>query len=129
MGGVTTIGEQPKACGDCGTIKPAGAFYVASGMRDGRMSVCRECKVAKQRAYRDRQKSGEKSLIRQSTTCSRGVIEEETFEARRDQYIVLVAAAGNRWCVAEDSQDRDGAKEALIFRCRQLLEAEGMVST
>ena len=129
MGGVTTIGEQPKACGDCGTIKPAGAFYVARGMRDGRMSVCRECMVAKQRAYREREKSGEKSLLRQPTTCSRGEIEEETFEARRDQYIVLLAAAANRWSAAEEIEDRDGAKEALIFRCRQLLEAEGLVST
>lgn len=129
MGGITTIGEQSKTCGDCGTIKPAGAFYVAKGMRDGRMSVCRECMVAKQRAYREREKSGEKSLLRQSTTCSRGVIEEETFDARRDQYIVVLAAAANRWCAAEDTEDQDGAREALLFRCRQLLEAEGMVST
>ena len=129
MGGVTTVGEQPKACGQCGTMKPAGAYYVAKGMRDGRMSVCRQCMQEKQRLYREREKSGEKSIIRQSTTCSRGVIEEETFEARRDQYIVLLAAAANRWCAAEDTEDQDGAKEALIFRCRQLLEAEGLVST
>jgi len=38
---MTTIGEQPKACGQCGTTKPAGAYYVAKGMRDGRMSVCK----------------------------------------------------------------------------------------
>jgi hypothetical protein len=129
MGGITTVGEQPKACAGCGTIKPAGAYYVARGMRDGRMSVCRECMVEKQRLYREREKSGEKSIIRQSTTCSRGVIEEETFEARRDQYIILLAAAANRWCAAEDTEEQDGAKEALIFRCRQLLEAESMVST
>jgi len=129
MGGITTVGEQPNACAGCGTIKPAGAYYVARGMRDGRMSVCRECMVEKQRLYREREKSGEKSIIRQSTTCSRGVIEEETFEARRDQYIILLAAAANRWCAAEDTEEQDGAKEALIFRCRQLLEAESMVST
>jgi hypothetical protein len=129
MGGITTIGEQPKACGQCGTIKPAGAYYVAKGMRDGRMSICKECMQEKQRLYREREKAGEKSIIRQSTTCSRGVIEEETFEARRDQYIILLAAAANRWCAAEDTEEQDGAKEALIFRCRQLIEAEGLVST
>jgi hypothetical protein len=126
---MTTIGEQPKACAGCGVTKPAGAYYVAKGMRDGRMSVCRQCMQEKQRLYREREKSGEKSIIRQSTTCSRGVIEEETFEARRDQYIVLLAAAANRWCAAEDTDDQDGAKDALIFRCRQLLEAEWLVST
>jgi len=129
MGGVTTIGEQPKACGQCGTMKPAGAYYVAKGMRDGRMSVCKDCMVEKQRIFGQREKSGEKSIIRQSTMCRGGVIEEETFEARRDQYIVLLAAAANRWCAAEDTEDQDGAREALIFRCRQLLEAEGLVST
>ena len=129
MGGLITIGEQPKTCGQCGTIKPAGAYYVAKGMRDGRMSICKECMQEKQRVYREREKSGEKSIIRQSTTCSRGVIEEETFEARRDQYIILLAAAANRWCAAEDTEEQDRAKEALIFRCRQLLEAESMVST
>jgi hypothetical protein len=92
------------------------------------MSVCRECMVEKQRLYREREKAGEKSLLRQPTTCSRGEIEEDTFEARRDQYIVLAAAA-RRWCAGEDKEERDGAKEALIFRCRQLLEAEGLVST
>jgi hypothetical protein len=126
---MATIGEQPKACTGCGETKPPGAFYVAKGMRDGRMSVCKECMVDKQRDYRQREKSGEKSIIRQSTTCRGGVIEEETFEARRDQFIVLLAAAANRWCAAEDTEDQDGAKEALIFRCRQLLEAEGLVST
>jgi len=129
MGGITTIGEQPKACGQCGTIKPAGAYYVAKGMRDGRMSVCRECMVEKQRVYREREKSGEKSMLRQPATCSRGEIEEETFETRRDQYIILLAAAARRWCAGEDKEERDGAREALLFRCRQLLEAEGLVST
>jgi hypothetical protein len=129
MGGVTTFGEQPKTCGQCGTTKPAGAFYVAKGMRDGRMSICKECMQEKQRLYREREKAGEKSLLRQPPVCSRGEIEEDTFEARRDQYIVLLAAAARRWCAGEDKEERDGAKEALIFRCRQLLEAEGLVST
>ena len=129
MGGVTTVGEQPKACAACGTTKPAGAYYVAKGMRDGRMSVCRQCMQEKQRLYREREKAGEKSLLRQPATCSRGEIEEETFEARRDQYIVLLAAAARRWCAAEDAEERDGAREALLFRCRQLIEAEGLVST
>ena len=129
MGGMTTIGEQPKACGDCGVMKPPGAYYVAKGMRDGRMSVCKECMQEKQRLYREREKSGEKSLLRQPATCSRGEIEEETFETRRDQYIVLLAAAARRWCAGEGKDERDAAREALIFRCRQLLEAAGLVST
>ena len=39
MGGVTVFGEQPKTCTECGVTKPAGSFYVAPGMRDGRMAV------------------------------------------------------------------------------------------
>ena len=127
--GATTTKEQPKTCTGCGKEKPAGAFYVASGMRDGRMSKCRDCMVEAQRIYRNREKSGQSSLLRQPPKCSKGELEEETFEARRDNHILLVHAASKRWCTAEDKEDRDGAKDALIFRCRQLLEAEGLVST
>jgi hypothetical protein len=129
MGGLTVFGEQPKTCTECGVTKPAGSFYVCPGMRDGRMNRCRECASKAQRLYREREKTGEKSLLRQPATCSRGEIEEETFETRRDQYIVLLAAAARRWCAGEDKEERDGAREALIFRCRQLIEAEGLVST
>ena len=68
--GATTTKEQPKTCAGCGKEKPAGAFYVASGMRDGRMSKCRDCMVEAQRIFRNREKSGQSSLLRQPPQCS-----------------------------------------------------------
>ena len=129
MGGVTTIGEQPKACGECGTIKPAEAFYVARGMRDGRMKKCRDCANEAQRVYREREKIAAKTLLRGVSIGSRGELHDETIVVRRNEYIGLLAAAADRWRKADDQEEQDGAREALLFRCRQLLEAEGMVST
>ena len=37
--------------------------------------------------------------------------------------------AVDRWREADDQEDRAGAKEAIVFRCRQLVEAEGLAST
>ena len=59
---------------------------------------------------------------------SRGELHDETIVVRRNEYIGLLAAAADRWRKADDQEDRDGAREALLFRCRQLLEAEGLVS-
>ena len=129
MGGVTVFGEQPKACTECGVTKPAGAFYVARGMRDGRMKKCRDCANEAQRLYREREKIAEKTLLRGVSIGSRGELHDETIVVRRNEYIGLLAAAADRWRKADDQEEQDGAREALLFRCRQLLEAESMVST
>jgi len=125
---MTTIGEQPKACRQCQQMKPPGAFYVRSGHTTGRMDTCRTCMKDRRESHRTDKSLG-KSILRDAKTNSRGDFCDETYATRRDQYIILLAAACDRYRQAEDAEDRDGAREALIFRCRQLLEAEGLVST
>jgi len=127
MGGITTA-EQPKACLGCKATKPPGAFAARTGIVGGRMDVCRECLKERRDSHRTDKNLG-KSILRDAKTNSRGDFCDETYSARRDQYIILLAAACDRYRQAEDAEDRDGAREALIFRCRQLLEAEGLVST
>jgi hypothetical protein len=128
MGGITTVGEQPKACLGCKATKPPGAFAARTGIVGGRMDVCRECLKERRDSHRTDKSLG-KSILRDAKTNSRGDFHDETYAARRDQYIILLAAACDRYRQAEDADDRDGARQALMFRCRQLLEAEGLVST
>lgn len=129
MGGVTTFGEQAKACLGCKATKPPGAFEVRTGGLGGRMDVCRACMTERRRQVNKEAKKSRTSILRDQTACSRGEIHDGTYAARRDQYIILLAAACDRYRKTEDCEDRDGAREALLFRCRQLLEAEGLVST
>jgi hypothetical protein len=92
------------------------------------MDVCRAC-MAERRSAHKAAKSARTSILRDAKTNSRGEFHDETYAARRDQYIILLAAACDRYRKADDQEDRDGAREALLFRCRQLIEAEGLVST
>lgn len=125
---MSSVIEQPKVCIECGKTKGPGAFHVRSGHLEGRMEVCRGCMAARRRAAVKEGKAARTSILRHLSACSRGELHDETYEARRDQYIVLVGAAADRWRKADDQDERDGAREALLFRCRQLLEAEGLVS-
>lgn len=121
--------ESAKTCTQCQETKPPGAFYPAERMRDGRMSKCKVCTVEARRAFREREKVGGRSLLRNRQTAGNGELLDETLTSRRDEYIVFLAASVDRWRNADDQEDRDGAREALLFRCRQLLEAEGLVCT
>ena len=117
-----------KRCTGCGEVKALDDFYAAERMRDGRQSRCKVCANVYQATVRQQRKL--KSLLRdrQSGGNSRtGEIGEESLATRRDQYIVMLAAAIDRWRDEEDVQDRDSAREAVLFRCRQLLEAERLV--
>jgi hypothetical protein len=128
MGGVTTTSEQPKVCTECRETKPPGAFAARTGLLGGRMDVCRWCMKERRESHRTDKSLG-KTILRDAKTNSRGDFCEETYATRRDQYIILLAAACDRYRQAEEAEDRDGAREALLFRCRQLIEAEGLVST
>lgn len=119
-----------KRCLVCGEVKPLDDFYCADRMRDGRQSRCKVCAKVYQAAVRQQRK--EKSLLRDRQSGGNGgngEIGEKLLATWRDQYIILLAAACDRHRQAEDSEERDGARHALLFRCRQLLEAEGLVST
>ena len=127
MGGVT-LTEQSKVCTECRETKPPGAFAARTGVIGGRMDVCRGCMKERRDSHRTYKSIG-KTILRDAKTNSRGDFCDETYATRRDQYLILLAAACDRYRQAEDTEDRDGAREALLFRCRQLLEAEGLVST
>ena len=120
--------EQAKVCIECRKTKPPGAFHVRSGHLEGRMDTCRDCMTARRRAAVKDGKPRGTCILRDKSAGSRGELHDETFAARRDQYIIILAAACDRYRQAEDAEDRDGAREALIFRCRQLLETEGLVT-
>ena len=120
--------EQSKVCIECRKTKPPGAFAARTGVIGGRMDVCRGCMKERRDSHRTHKSIG-KTILRDAKTNSRGDFCDETYATRRDQYIILLAAACDRYRQAEDAEDRDGAREARLFRCRQLLEAEGLVST
>ena len=116
-----------KRCTFCQGVKPLDDFYCAERMRDGRQSRCKVCANVYQAAVRQQRK--EKSLLRDRQSGGNGEIGEESLATRRDQYIVMLAAAMDRWRDEEDVQDRDSARDAVLFRCRQLLEAERLVKS
>ena len=116
-----------KRCTVCGEVKPLDDFYAAERMRDGRQSRCKVCANVYQAAIRQERK--QRILLRDRQSGGNGDIGDESLATRRDQYIVMLAAAIDRWRDEEDVQDRNSSREALLFRCRQLLEAEGLVST
>ena len=66
----------------------------------------------------------ERVTIRGFPVFTNGDITIETITARRDEHILLLGAACQRWREAEDNEDRDAARDALVYRARQLLEAE-----
>lgn len=114
-----------KRCTVCGEVKPLDDFYCAERMRDGRQSRCKACANVYQAGVREERKK--QTLLRSRQAGIHDDIGDESLATRRDQYIVMLAAAIDRWRDEEDVQDRDSAREAVLFRCRQLLEAERLV--
>jgi len=102
-------------------------FYATTGNKDGRQSRCKACANEYQRAVRRDQKTF--GLLRNRQTGGNGEMEADTLASRRDEYIVLLAAAVDRWRSADDKSDRGGARETVLLRAAQLLEAERLVVT
>lgn len=125
MGGATTFDSQTKHCNGCDQTKPREMFYATNGARDGRQSRCKSCANEYQRNLRQQQKDF--GLLRNRQTGGNGEMVAETLASRRDEYIVLLAAAVDRWRKADDKSDRGGAREAILLRSAQLLEAERLV--
>ena len=96
--------EQPKACIACKKTKPPGAFEVSKAMRDGRLNKCKECHK------------------RLRAEASRLLIDDPA--VFRDERIVLLAASVDRWRLTDDREERDGARQTVLLRAAQLLEAE-----
>ena len=125
MGGATTFDSPTKHCKGCDQTKPLEMFYATNGARDGRQSRCKSCANEYQRNLRQQHKDF--GLLRNRQTGGNGEMVAETLASRRDEYIVLLAAAVDRWRKADDKSDRGGAREAILLRSAQLLEAERLV--
>jgi voltage-gated potassium channel Kch len=106
-----------------------GDIYVTTtGNKDGRQSRCKACAIAYQVKHRrEKSLSGVSGLLRNRQTGGNGDMKAETLAIRRDEYIVLLAAAVDRWRSADDKSDRGGARETVLLRAAQLLEAERLV--
>ena len=128
MGGATTFDSPTKHCKGCDQTKPREMFYATNGSSDGRQSRCKACAIAYQVTHRrEKSLSGVSGLLRNRQTGGNGEMVAETLASRRDEYIVLLAAAVDRWRKADDKSDRGGAREAILLRSAQLLEAERLV--
>ena len=126
MGGMT-LPDIEQACIRCKAKQPPGRFAVNRRRRDNRSRVCKTCMAAASAArYSDIRAvpPDERVTIRGFPVFSNGDLTIETIIARRDEHILLLGAACQRWREAEDQEDRDAAREALVYRARQLLEAE-----
>lgn len=125
--GEMTLPEIEQRFIRCKVIQPQGRFAINRRRRDGRNVVCKNCMAS---ACRDRESTlrgmppDERVTIRGFTSLSNGDITIETIMARRDEHIILLGAACQRWRESEDREERDAARDALVYRARQLLEAE-----
>ena len=126
MGGMT-LPDIEQTCIRCGAKQPPGRFAVNRRRRDNRNRVCKSC-MAEASAAREADIRSvpvdERVTIRGFPVFSNGDLTIETIVARRDEHIILLGAACQRWREADDQEDRDAAREALVYRARQLLEAE-----
>ena len=122
--------EQWKVCIVCEVEKPPGAFYADHRMRDGRLNRCKDCCVAASQQRRTDRKEAVRAVpMRERQVGINGEMLEETLATRRDEYIVSLGAAADRWRDCEGSAERDAARAALLLRAAQLLEAERLVTT
>ena len=114
-------------CIRCKVIQPQGRYAVNRRRRDGRNAVCKQCMAT---ASQERETSlrampvDERVTIRGFTSLSKGEITSETIVARRDEHILLLGAAFARWQACEDQEERQASTAALVYRSRQLIEAE-----
>jgi hypothetical protein len=117
--------EEAKTCRRCGETKPLTAYYVNRKCQQGRSPWCKVCAGV----YAASRRKSRGTTLRGVQRGSNGELLAETLTARRDDYISMLSAAVDRWREADDPEDRAGAKDAVLFRCRQLVEAEGLVVT
>lgn len=119
--------ETTQSCVRCKEFKAPGKFAMNRRRKDGRNRVCKTClavaSAERESAFRQ-MPPDERVTIRGFTSLSKGEITFETIVARRDEHILLLGAAFARWQACEDQEERQAATAALVYRSRQLIEAE-----
>ena len=112
-----------KVCTVCKERKSFDAFYLNK-------SKCKRCYLDHQRkiaeAWRTAQcADAQPRPVRQADTLPVRGTTIETLCMHRDSCIASVLAAARWWSEATDHEDRDLARQAAVFRARQLVEAQG----
>lgn len=100
-----------RECKTCGVVKPLTEFHLDPKGRLGRELRCGVCATQARKGY-DRTRK------------------ERVYQAKRgnwaqssDELLHQAAAAFRRWSECEDAEERAGARDAAIYRARQLLAA------
>lgn len=122
-----TLPDIEQTCIRCKVKQAPGRFSVNRRRREGRNAVCKTCMAAASAAREADLRMvpvDERVTIRGFSFWSNGEITIETIIARRDEHILLLGAAYQRWRESEDREERDAACRALVYRARQLIEAE-----
>jgi hypothetical protein len=126
MGGMT-LPEIEQRCVRCKVIQPQGRYAINRRRRDGRNAVCKQCMATASQERETLLRAmpvDERVTIRGFTSLSKCDITYETIVASRDEHILLLGAAFARWQACEDQEDRQAATAALVYRSRQLIEAQ-----
>lgn len=104
-----------RECLTCGVVKSLELFHVDRLSLGGRSRHCAACAVQKQTRRR-----AERREALESRTLAAGI------DTAVDSSVLKLLAACERFRAAEDDfQERDAARDAVVFRARQLLEAVG----
>ncbi len=119
----TTDGIETRVCITCRQEKAlAECYYNHSRGPGGRSSKCKACTMAYQREYKRRRASRAMGVppVAQCVSAHQGGTELSIDEA-----LLRTAAACQRWAEADDQEEREAAREAAVYRARQLVEVVG----
>lgn len=102
-----------RTCTACRKEKPLNEYRIDCHGRGGRAARCGDC-------CRNSYASIRAAKRAEAVTGKQGGWQFST-----DELLHQAAAAFRRWSECEDLEERDGAREAAIYRARQLLAAVG----
>lgn len=104
-----TEADGRRECRACGVVKSLELFRVNSGCRGGRSRTCGACMTAADR----RREAKRKAAVVLATP--------ERMPVDVDAMLHQLHAACVRWHGCEDQEERGGARDAAVYRARQLM--------
>lgn len=124
---MSTTTTATKQCRRCDQVKPLTAFYPDIRCRDGVGSRCRTCTAEGAREYerlrRARLEEARQDEMNQTPDRPARVAgSTPQTSGNREEALVKLATAMNRWSTAKDKADIEFAAAAVVFRAKQLLE-------
>ena len=109
--------RQEKALADC--------FYNHARGPGGRSSKCKACTNAYQREYHRRTRRSRARFAADPPVAQCVSAHQGGTELSIDEALLRTAAACQRWAEADDQEEREAAREAAVYRARQLVEVVG----